>query len=102
MRFPNVQAVRKFKQGIDIDGSRHDTKWCLGNAYTSQVGNATLLAPCVHILHVLHQSIRMLTCSTRLVSTDINNVPLRRGSSQQTAARRSNSLILPQSSLTLP
>lgn len=29
-------AVRKFKQGIDIDGSRHDTKWCLGNAYTSQ------------------------------------------------------------------
>ena len=38
MRFLNMQAVRKFKQGIDIDGSRHDTKWCLGNAYTSQVG----------------------------------------------------------------
>jgi len=29
--------VEKFKQGIAIDSSRHDTKWCLGNAYTSQV-----------------------------------------------------------------
>jgi tetratricopeptide (TPR) repeat protein len=29
-------AVEKFKQGIAIDSNRHDTKWCLGNAYTSQ------------------------------------------------------------------
>lgn len=32
----DLQAVKKFKQGIEIDSSRHDTKWCLGNAYTSQ------------------------------------------------------------------
>ena len=32
-----VQAVSKFKQAIVIDSKRHDTKWCLGNAYTSQV-----------------------------------------------------------------
>ena len=32
-----MQAVAKFKQAIEIDGSRHDTKWCLGNAYTAQV-----------------------------------------------------------------
>ena len=31
------QAVDKFKQALGIDPSRHDTLWCLGRAYTSQV-----------------------------------------------------------------
>ena len=53
-----MQAVRKFKQGIDIDGSRHDTKWCLGNAYTSQVGQcepARTKSSCVPSAATEHQ-----------------------------------------------
>ena len=30
------QAVAKFGQALGIEPSRHDTLWCLGNAYTSQ------------------------------------------------------------------
>lgn len=37
--------MSKFKQAIAIDSTRHDTKWCLGNAYTSQVPPPAVLMP---------------------------------------------------------
>ena len=46
-----AQAVSKFKQAIAIDSTRHDTKWCLGNAYTSQVPPPAGLMPCRQTEH---------------------------------------------------
>ena len=32
-----AQAVEKFNKALKLDARKHETLWCLGNAYTSQV-----------------------------------------------------------------
>jgi Plant specific mitochondrial import receptor subunit TOM20 len=83
-----MQAVRKFKQGIDIDGSRHDTKWCLGNAYTSQVGGVSLLEPCTRLCYLRQYQHASLLCCGRFATDQqyANDAGFSYGRQQQGAA----------------
>lgn len=42
-----VQAIKKLRTAVEIDAKRHQSLWCLGNAYNAQANLALSVHFCI-------------------------------------------------------